>query len=235
MMTHPPIALMLRVFALLIIGAIYAPQFNAQSAAIYDFSFDVAPALRNELPKYDAAGRAKGEYVRGEWVPETVRETLSSRYVTSICETLQAALIETYGYEEVAILYPGNLSMTVHPSRMNGFPKWSLKKSMKKHAANHYVECQIQIKGRSSGTLIVMNKQREASLKFAINIQLTVYDTDGNIIDEKSIAISDFTREFKDSHVARLEDEFTRVLGIGHLSQSDMERLFLSSLQQLLH
>ncbi len=235
MLIHPPLTHILRVFALLIMGAIYAPQLNAQSAAIYAFSFDVAPTLLKELPKYDAAGRAKGEYVRGEWVPETVRETLSSRYVTSICETLQAALIDVYGYEEVAILYPSNLSMTIHPSRMNGFPKWSLKKSMKKHASNHYVECKIEFKGRSSGTLIVMNKQREASLKFAINIQLTVYDTDENIIDEKSIAITDFTREFTDIHVARLEDEFTRVLGIGHLSQSDMERLFLSSLQQLLH
>jgi hypothetical protein len=39
---------------------------------------------------------------------------------------------------------------------------------------------------------------------------------------------------FDENRVVRLEDEFTRVLGAGYLSQSDMERLFLASLQSLL-
>ena len=217
-----------------VITLVTSAQIQSQTAVLYDFTFDVAPSLRQELPKYDGAGRAKGNYVRGEWVPETTRETLNSRYVESICETLTAALIDVYGYEDVHIMYPGALSMTVHPSRMDGFPKASLKKAVKRNPSDNYIQCEIALKGRSSGTLVVMNKQREASLKVNAEITLTAFRQDGTIEDLKSIKINDLMSAFAENRVVSLEDEFTRVLGAGYLSQSDMERLFLASLQSLL-
>jgi hypothetical protein len=207
---------------------------QSQTAVLFDFTFDVAPGLRQELPKYDGAGRAKGNYVRGEWVPETTRETLNSRYVESICETLTAALIDVYGYEDVHIIYPGPMSMTVHPSRMDGFPKASLKKAVKRNPSDTYIQCEITLKGSSSGTLVVMNKQREASLKVNAEITLTAFRQDGTIENLQSIKMSDLIAAFDENRVVRLEDEFTRVFGAGYLSQSDMERIFLASLQNLL-
>ena len=100
--------------AALVLSILVCTQMQSQSAVLFDFTFDVAPSLRQELPKYDGAGRAKGNYVRGEWVPETTRETLNSRYVESICLTLKTALTDVYGFDDVHIMYPGPLSMTVH-------------------------------------------------------------------------------------------------------------------------
>ena len=220
--------------AALVLSILVCTQMQSQSAVLFDFTFDVAPSLRQELPKYDGAGRAKGNYVRGEWVPETTRETLNSRYVESICLTLKTALTDVYGFDDVHIMYPGPMSMTVHPSRMDGFPKASLKKAVKRNPSDTYIQCEITLKGRSSGTLVVMNKQREASLKVNAEITLTAFRQDGTIENLQSIKMSDLIAAFDENRVVRLEDEFTRVFGAGYLSQSDMERIFLASLQNLL-
>ena len=218
----------------LILSILVCTQIQSQTAALFDFTFDIAPALRQELPKYDGSGRAKGNYLRGEWVPETTRQTLNSRYVESICETLKTALLDVYGYDDVNIMYPGALSMTVHPSRMDGFPKASLKKAVKRNPSDISIQCDITLKGRASGTLVVMNKQREASLKVNAEITLTAFRQDGTIENLQSIKMSDLIAAFDENRVVRLEDEFTRVFCAGYLSQSDMERIFLASLQNLL-
>ena len=205
----------------------------SQTAVIFDFNFDVAPSLRQQLPKYDLTGNIKGHYVGQNWVEDTTRETLNADYVESICETLQAALLDVYGFDTIAIAYPKGLSINVDPSRMDGFPKYSLKKASKRHDVDYFIECTVSLKGRSSGYMVVMNKQREASLKVNAEITVTALRPDGNIEETKSISINDLTTAFDETYVARTEDEYTRVMGAEFLSQSDIERIFLASLQAL--
>ena len=206
----------------------------SQTAVIYDFNFDVSPSIRQELPALDLMGQPKGHYNGSKWVPETTRETLDARYVSSMCQTLQAAVIDELKFDEVDIAYPQGLSMRVHPSRMDGFPKMNLKKASKQYNVDFFIYCSVVIKGRASGNLVVMNKQREASLKLNAEIAVTVYRPDGNIEETNSIEIKDLTAPFEEHHVAQLEDEFTRVMGVSFLSQSDIEQLFLFSLQKLM-
>lgn len=207
---------------------------QAQDAVISSFRFDVNGSLRADIPKYDRNGTAQGKFVNGQWQAETSKEIMRSTLVHQICETLQAAVTEVYSYESVEIAYPGALAVTVHPSRMNGFPGFSLKKAKKKNPANNYIECEFKINGRSSGSLVVMGKQREPSVKISAEISLSIFDKNGIILDAKNLVIQDFTDEFDGNFVASIEKEFTRIQGVSHLSPSQMEQIFLGSLQRLL-
>jgi hypothetical protein len=66
-----------------------------------------------------------------------------------------------------------------------------LKEAVKRNPSKIYIQCETALKGRSSGTLVVMNKQRAVSLKVNAEITLTALRHDGTIEDLKSVKISD--------------------------------------------
>jgi hypothetical protein len=199
----------------------------AQKAVLYNFKFDVPDDFRRQIQKYDENGRKMYRDQGGERVPDTFAESLSKKEVNLICESAAEFLKQKHGYSEVEILYPK--SGWVSSGRLHSFPQRSLKKAIKKHPAEAYINVEIDIKNREPAFQWsdLQDQNTERVMFINMHSNYTVSDnSEATIYQETKTFTNELDQIFEENYATDFDEDGRYKLWKPYFTKTDIMRIY---------